>query len=171
MSEHTITISTSPQAFFDGSSALLQPESLLPEQTTNYLERQFANAPNKGLWSLNIDASNAAPELITKIQAAITNHYTQKVQDTLWELKEYRRDLLHAFIYGTLFLGVCFSLHAALGRLFVDDFPRVLDEGLIIIGWVALWRPAELLTYEWMPIRRRLKLQRKLATLAIKGSV
>ncbi len=39
--------------------------------------------------------------------------------------------------------------------------------GLEIFGWVALWRPAELLLYEWMPIYRRLRLLNRLADATI----
>ena len=36
---------------------------------------------------------------------------------------------------------------------------QVLREGLVIMGWVAMWRPLELLLYDWWPLferRRRL---------------
>jgi hypothetical protein len=33
----------------------------------------------------------------------------------------------------------------------------VLAEGLLIIGWVALWRPVEIFLYDWWPIRRQQK--------------
>ena len=35
-------------------------------------------------------------------------------------------------------------------------------EMLIILGWVALWRPADLLFYEWRPFKREVNLFRKL---------
>jgi len=38
-----------------------------------------------------------------------------------------------------------------------------LRELFIILGWVALWRPAELLLYEWRPHKRNAKLFDKLA--------
>ncbi|HEU0284513.1 MAG TPA: hypothetical protein VFR52_05150, partial [Sphingomicrobium sp.] len=42
-----------------------------------------------------------------------------------------------------------------------------LDEGLIIIGWVALWRPVEMLLYDWRPIRREKKMLDKLANVPV----
>ena len=32
---------------------------------------------------------------------------------------------------------------------------RFIEEGLIILGWVANWRPIEIFQYEWWPIVRR----------------
>jgi len=39
----------------------------------------------------------------------------------------------------------------------------VLGEGLLILGWVALWRPLEIFLYEWWPLRRRMNVLRQLA--------
>jgi hypothetical protein len=33
---------------------------------------------------------------------------------------------------------------------------RVIGEGLIIGGWVAMWRPIEILLYDWWPLRREI---------------
>jgi hypothetical protein len=40
---------------------------------------------------------------------------------------------------------------------------RVIEESLIIVGWVANWRPIEIYLYDWLPIRRRIKLYHRLA--------
>jgi hypothetical protein len=40
---------------------------------------------------------------------------------------------------------------------------RAITESLIIVYWVILWRPAELLLYEHFPARRRRKAARALA--------
>ena len=45
--------------------------------------------------------------------------------------------------------------------------PRTLDEGLIIIAWLALWRPAEWLVYGWAPLRRKRGLYERLAAIRV----
>ena len=40
---------------------------------------------------------------------------------------------------------------------------RVLEESLIIVGWVANKVPIEIYLYDWLPIRRRIGLFRRLA--------
>lgn len=37
-------------------------------------------------------------------------------------------------------------------------FRQILREGLIIIGWVVMWRPLELLLYDWWPLVRQRRL-------------
>jgi hypothetical protein len=39
---------------------------------------------------------------------------------------------------------------------------HTLVDSLVILGWVVLWRPAELLLYDWWPVRRRMQLYRRL---------
>jgi hypothetical protein len=40
---------------------------------------------------------------------------------------------------------------------------RLAAEGIMIFGWVANWRPAEILLYDVWAARRRLDLYRRLA--------
>jgi hypothetical protein len=53
---------------------------------------------------------------------------------------------------GLLFLFACLYVRSwfeAAGAY------ELLGEGLLIIGWVALWRPVEMLLYDWWPLLRR----------------
>jgi hypothetical protein len=45
--------------------------------------------------------------------------------------------------------------------------PQILDEGLIFLAWLALWRPAEMLAYEWVPIHRKRRLYERLAGIRV----
>jgi hypothetical protein len=49
----------------------------------------------------------------------------------------------------------------------LENLPRTLDEGLIILAWLALWRPAETVAYEWMPLYRRRRLFQRLAAIRV----
>jgi hypothetical protein len=40
-----------------------------------------------------------------------------------------------------------------------------VTEGLLIVGWVALWRPLEVFLYEWWPIRQRQRRFQYIATM------
>ena len=47
------------------------------------------------------------------------------------------------------------------------DLPAVIDEGLIILAWLSVWRPAEMLAYEWLPLHRRRRLYERLSTVRV----
>jgi hypothetical protein len=44
---------------------------------------------------------------------------------------------------------------------------EIVAEGLLIVGWVAMWRPLEIFLYEWWPIRRRCWILAKLAKISV----
>ncbi len=81
------------------------------------------------------------------------------------------RDLHELFRVGRLSLVIGLSVLAAalvisqtLSRLFASmPLGRFFDESLIIIAWVANWRPMEIFLYDWWPIVRRRNLYRRLA--------
>jgi hypothetical protein len=45
---------------------------------------------------------------------------------------------------------------------------QLLGEGILIFGWVANWRPAEIFLYDVWTARRRLDLYRRLADAEVK---
>jgi len=169
MNTHEIKLTLEhPLSLLEENNPVLAQDSKLPAFTSELLEREFRHVPRKKSWVLQLDVEQADEAELNKLQADIANHYRNQITSTLADLKEYRRDTVLAFIYGGLFLGACLGLHQLLATIYDEDFPRIFDEGLIIIGWVAMWRPAELITFDWIPIVRRLNMQRKLSELIIK---
>jgi hypothetical protein len=61
-------------------------------------------------------------------------------------------------------LAVCIGLSQMLRTALPEwALGQMLAEGVIIFGWVANWRPAEILLYDVWAARRRLDLYRRLA--------
>ena len=74
--------------------------------------------------------------------------------------------------WRSLFVGMCFlTIATAIGELirhtFEGGFLSNVANGLEIFGWVALWRPAELLLYEWTPVYRQRLLMERLASAEV----
>lgn len=73
-----------------------------------------------------------------------------------------------ALLIGICALSLCMLGAWSIGRRYPDaQFLRVVQESLIIVGWVVLWRPAEMLLYDWVPMARRRKLYERLAQARI----
>jgi hypothetical protein len=69
---------------------------------------------------------------------------------------------------GLAFLAACTGLREVLSIALPDNvFLRGLNEGLLIVGWVAMWRPLEIYLYDWWPHRRRRRLFERLARIDI----
>jgi hypothetical protein len=68
-----------------------------------------------------------------------------------------------AFLAGCLVLGDFVATRMGGGRS-----AEILKEGLLIGGWVAMWRPLEIFLYDWWPIRREARLYDRLATMPVR---
>jgi hypothetical protein len=63
-----------------------------------------------------------------------------------------------AFAVGLVTLAALLTLAEFTSMLREGHVREIVREGLVITGWVAMWRPLELLLYDWWPIlqhRRR----------------
>lgn len=112
------------------------------------------------------EAALALPEAATLVPA-VHNHFRLRAVHTGKELRQVLKVGAISLCIGLTFLGVCVSLREFLPLLLPQGRSRILDEGLLIIGWVALWRPVEVFLYDWWPVRRRLLLYRKLACVPV----
>jgi hypothetical protein len=102
------------------------------------------------------------------LASAVTRHFDYRV-------RVMKRELSELFRSGRLYLAVGLSIFAfctLLAQLLRQAFPdnplaEGVEQGLIIIGWVANWKPVEILLYDWWPLRRRIRLYERLANADI----
>ena len=61
-------------------------------------------------------------------------------------------------------LVICLAASQLVSKLMPNPTTaRIVEESFILVGWVANWRPIEIYLYDWWPIRRRLRLYRRIA--------
>jgi hypothetical protein len=101
------------------------------------------------------------------LESAIRNHF-------LYRLQSERRDLRHELRRGrtSLTIGFLFLTACVAGReIALGSWPsaiqRIASEGLLIIGWVAMWGPLEVFLYGWWPIARNCRILRRLAEVPV----
>ena len=92
-------------------------------------------------------------------RAAETEHAVQHYFATRAELKNREFRLLlrrghSVLLIGLLFLTSCLVLSGLVAGLVPNQLGQILHEGLIIVGWVAMWRPLEIYLYDWWPLRQ-----------------
>jgi len=102
----------------------------------------------------------AASEDARALPEAVANYFGYRARQTRVELRRLLRRALANLLIGLSFLFACLTLRRMLQSAGAYE---VLGEGLLIIGWVALWRPVEMFLYDWWPLLRR---QRRFATVA-----
>lgn len=102
------------------------------------------------------------------LKAAISRHFDYKADRVNGDLRELMAIGRLALLIGLCVLGACIVAR----QLVLSAWPQgaasgILGEGLMIVGWVANWRPLEIFLYEWWPILRRRKIYQRLATAAV----
>lgn len=70
-------------------------------------------------------------------------------------------------IVGLLILSVCLVLSRMVMTIESEFFGTAIREGIVIFGWVSMWKPLELILFDWYPIYDRIRLLRKLLHVEI----
>jgi hypothetical protein len=86
------------------------------------------------------------------LPVAVAHYFEYRANQTQVELRGLLRRGVASLLIGLAFMFACLSLRRWLAA--IGDY-QLLAEGLLIIGWVALWRPVEIFLYDWWPILRR----------------
>ena len=137
----------------------------LDRDAATFIEEEFSDKRAAGEWHLHVHVHEGnAPA--ADLQQAIENYYGRLAGTARRELREHlllgQLALLGGIAIFMLSMGARQLLQGTLGEL-----PRILDEGLIILAWLALWRPAEMLAYEWVPLHRKRRLYNRLAGIRV----
>jgi hypothetical protein len=99
---------------------------------------------------------------------AITRYFSYRAQVIALDLNELFRIGRRALAVGFTVLSICVIANQAVAATLASGpIGRVIEESLIIFGWVANWRPTEIFLYEWWPIIRRRNLYRRLSRARI----
>ena len=74
-----------------------------------------------------------------------------------------------SLLIGLTFLGVSIFIADLLAAdTSGSQFAKVLREGVLIGGWVAMWKPIEIFLYDWWPIRADARLADRLAVMPVR---
>jgi hypothetical protein len=150
---------------------LLDINELLRSPVSNYLKSAITTdaeefiveeaeaLPSKTPININVHLPLSEIKYKDDIAPAIRRHFCYRKEQSQ---NEYKR----IFKYGWRILFIALSLLAVIFTIteiafyyFPDNKPLLfIHESFIILSWVALWRPLELLLYEWYPVKTDINL-------------
>ena len=79
------------------------------------------------------------------------------------DLKFFLRRAEIFLLIGLVMLVICLSVAETLVvEASQSGILGVLREGIVIFGWVSIWKPLELVLYDWYPLYERLRFNQKL---------
>ncbi len=137
----------------------------LDRDAAGFIEDEFRDKRSADHWHLHVYAYGGAASA-ADLQAAIERYYERLAASVRLELREQMRVGEIALLVGVAVFSICTSLRGILQSA-LHGLPRALDEGLIILAWIALWRPLEALAYGWVPLFRRRRLYGRLARVQV----
>lgn len=115
---------------------------------------------------VELPAGEASQTDARHLERAVQHYFLYRAQAQRRELRRVFRHGRWSLMVGSTCLLTCLALRALLnwvsnghGSLVTE----VISEGLLIVGWVAMWRPAEMFLYAWHPTRQTLRVYLQLS--------
>lgn len=102
---------------------------------------------------------------------AVRNYFDYRMGMAEREFRQVIREGQRSLVVGLVFLVVCTLIATVLEEVLPGPLGTVLREGFLIGGWVAMWRPLELLLYSWWPVRRSREMFRRLSEMKVRVEV
>jgi hypothetical protein len=116
---------------------------------------------------VHLPADQLPPPGAPDLADAIHNYFAYREAHESRRLRLLFRDGRIALVSGLGFLFCCVLLREVAFSFGNDTASDIFGEGMLIIGWVAMWRPLEIFLYEWVPIHRRCRVLAKLAAMPV----
>ena len=117
---------------------------------------------------VHVEDPPGAPDEANILREAVHQNFCRKAESTRRRLRALLQRGRISLVIGLLFLAATSWLANMIpGMADGGDFRFILQESLIIGGWVAMWRPMEVFLYDWWPIRQEAKFQDRLAAMPV----
>jgi hypothetical protein len=120
-------------------------------------------AGSRYLLLIHLEQKPGQGDTAALLTEAIHNFFGYEAQMAERELKRLLRLGRTSLMVGLAFLSLCTLGAKAATGLGDGPYVEIVREGLIIAGWVAMWRPIQIFLYEWWPIVRRRRMLQNLA--------
>ena len=121
--------------------------------------------------AIHVPASGLAGENAHSIAEAIHHYFDYRARHASDDLRQLLGQGLISLVIGLAFLFVCLWFRQMLGDAPQQSGKAIFAEGLLIMGWVAMWRPIEVFLFDWWPIQRRQRLFRHIGAMPIQLKV
>ena len=129
-----------------------------------------ADAPLSIVVHLPEDEARKAEE--RGLKAALANYFAERASMQQRDLNELFRIGRRYLSIGVPVLVICLvASQLARARLGSGPIASAIAESLILVGWVANWKPIETFLYDWWPLKRRRDLYRRLAKAVVEIKV
>ncbi len=96
------------------------------------------------------------------IRDSIYGYFVYKVDLQRSELKSFIKRAQIFLLIGLVTLGLCIGVAQNISVPSPPGALGILREGVVIFGWVSIWKPIELVLFDWYPLYEKLRFYKKL---------
>lgn len=147
----------------------------LDDDVERYINSSFHEIPLKAKKQLVIylpeqELIHTKEEDIGRAIDAIHNFYRFESNEKRKEIRRILKVGLKSLVIGSTFLifSVWISYISSKMSIFDSKFlSSLLKEGLVLLGWVSMWKPVNIFLYEWWPMLEMKKLYDELSLLKV----
>ncbi len=118
---------------------------------------------------IHLDQPTGLPDEERAVGDAIRVHFARRAKLLRRDLRRLFRRGLISLAIGVAFLITIFVVVRLIGQVLGETAVAVLSrEGLVIVGWVAMWRPLEIFLYDWWPILGERRVRERLSRIEVR---
>ena len=159
----------SSQQLFDGRDPAPFRERDLDEDAVEYVAAAVQEIlPSTRVklvfWISDEPTPRLPPEAIVH---AVRGHFEHEWERIDRQLKQHVRRGQLFLLVGFIVLVAFLSLAELTTMIRAVHVRQILREGFVIIGWVAMWRPLEVLLYDWWPLVQQRRLARRMIDVPV----
>ncbi len=159
----------SPEQLFDGRDPAPFRERDLNEDFVEYVISSAQEFSLSTPLKLVIYIEDKQSQELSKesIREAIHSYLIYQIELQRSSLRQFVKRAQAFLVVGLLILGACLIGAQEIGQTATRGVHTILREGLVIFGWVSVWKPIELILFDWYPMFEKIRLLKKLATTEI----
>ena len=102
-----------------------------------------------------------------EVEQAVHAHFDDVIARIRRTRRRRRRTGQVTLVLALILVVVLLALSQLIANLVPGSLGTGLKEGLVISSWVVMWRPVEIVIYDWIPIRHERKVASKLLAAPI----
>ena len=119
--------------------------------------------------TVHLAGQTATADDTRMLTQAIHEHFARRAVSTRRQLRQLLRIGRKSLVIGLAVLAAAMIIgELVAGMVGRYDYGEIIGHSLLIGGWVALWRPFEILLYDWWPIRAEAQLFDRLSELHVR---
>ena len=139
------------------------PKPRLRQEAEKFIVERATVLPGTSAAKLIIYLSGSDAPEVQRVTEAVHQHFTFRRKEAEEQLSRVRQLGWRYLLFGLVFFSVTILLVELMKRyLPAGNLFSLIEGGLTILAWIALWRPGELLLYEWYPFQRDARLFSKI---------